>query len=213
MRQVNRNHYAFASYESEERFTSYYHQVQAVLRLDPKLVLEIGVGSGTFTALMKSLNIDTFTIDIDSDLDPSACGSILQLPFRDNSVDVCTAFQVLEHLPFECLRPALMELGRVSRKGVVISLPEFGNTAFVATIPFIRKLRFAGRALTFWYPKHRFDGEHYWEINKRGFRLRAVTAEMACNGLTLRDTWLNPYNPYHRFFVLQKDARRSAGEI
>lgn len=204
MKQVNRNHYEFGSYENPERFTSYYYQVRAALQLAPNTLLEVGVGSKVFVALMLTQGINVTTIDLDHELKPSLCGSVLQLPVRDDAVDVAAAFQTLEHLPFEYLPVAAKELARVSRKGVVISLPEFGNTAIVANVPFVRKIRFTSRALFGWYPRHRFDGEHYWEINKRGYHINDVKKVILSSGLELVDTWLNPYNPYHRFFVLRK---------
>jgi len=205
MKQVDHAHYAFTAYENPERFTSYYHQVRAALQLAPDTLMEVGVGSKAFAALMLAQGVRVITVDIDPELRPSLCGSVLELPLADGSVDVAAAFQVLEHLPFEHLGTAMAELTRVSRKGVVISLPEFGNIGIVASIPFVRKLRFASRALAGWYPRHRFDGEHHWEINKRGYRLGEVITVLTHADVTLVDTWLNPYNPYHRFFVLEKN--------
>src|SRR5690606_19509868 len=135
---------------------------------------------------------------------PSFCGSVLDVPLVDGAVDVAAAFQILEHLPFESFTPALQELGRVSRKGVVISLPEFGNTSLVMTIPFVRRLLFTFGTFPLWKPKHHFDGEHYWEINKRDYELRRIIEAIEQCDLICQRTWLNPHNPYHRFFVLRK---------
>jgi hypothetical protein len=204
MKQVPSDHYAFASYENPERFTSYYYQMRAALQFAPTTLLEVGVGSKVFVELMRGHGIRTVTIDVDAHLRPSACGSVLQLPLQDGSVDVAAAFQILEHLPFEHLGTAVSELARVSRSGLVVSLPEFGNVGIVANLPFVRRLRFASRILLGWYPRHRFDGEHYWEINKRGYRLSRVKAAITGANLKMASTWINPYNPYHRFFVLKK---------
>ncbi len=204
MKQVEKRHYDFAAYESPERFTSYYHQLQATLRLAPGSLVEIGVGSGLFVQMARKLGIDAFGLDVDPELQPAVCGNLLQLPLQDSSVDVCAAFQILEHLPFEDFRPAVRELARVCRTGIVLSLPEFGNAAMVLSLPFVRKLRFAGRALPLIKPLHHFDGQHYWEINKRGYGLARVIAAIERAGLECEDTWLNSFNPYHRFFVLRK---------
>lgn len=204
MRQVDPQHYACNSYESAERFTSYYYQLAATLKLSPRSVLEVGVGSHVFAALMARSGIRTITVDVDPALDPTVGARVTQLPFADACMDACVAFQVLEHLPFERFRAALTELARVCRIGAVISLPEFGNAALTISLPFARKLRISGRALAFWYPQHRFDGEHYWEINKRGYHHARISHEIRAAGFTIEDSWLNPYNPYHRFFVLRK---------
>ncbi|MDR2260270.1 MAG: hypothetical protein LBE06_04915, partial [Azoarcus sp.] len=63
-------------------------------------------------------------------------------------------------------------------------------------IPFIR-------------PKpHTFDGEHYWEINKRGYSLKTVMNAIKKSGedagFTLEKHYRVFENPYHHFFVLKK---------
>lgn len=203
-RQVDTPHYHFRSYETPERFTSYYHQVSATLHLRPKTVLEIGVGGGTFRSLMTGMGVNIYSMDIDINLQPSLCGNVLSIPLKDDSVDVCVAFQVLEHLPFEHFAPALRELTRVARFGVVISLPEFSNVGLVLSLPFIRKIKLRFSGFPLFKPRHRFDGQHYWEINKRGYNLNRILDQIREAGLGCERTWLNHYNPYHRFFSLRK---------
>lgn len=50
-------------------------------------------------------------------------GSVLDLPFPNQSFDVVGCFEVLEHLPGDLPRTALTELGRVARRAVVLSVP------------------------------------------------------------------------------------------
>lgn len=201
--QVSTDHYDFLEYESETRFSSYYHQVKTVLELKPRTVLEIGCGSGAFLALVKNLGLTAYSVDLDMNLTPTISASVLDLPIKDNSIDVTAAFQILEHLPFHNFSRCLSELCRVSKTGVVISLPDFGNFGLVLSIPYVRKLAFSFHALPF-FPKHEFDGEHYWEINKQNYPLKKIISVIDSVGLTCIKTYLNPYNPYHRFFVLKK---------
>lgn len=203
MKQVEKSHYRFQNYENEARFTSYYHQLKAVFELKPETLLEIGGGTGCFLALARNSGITTWSADVDVELQPTVAASVLQLPFKEGVVDVCVAFQVLEHLPFDSFQRALLELARVSKAGVVISLPDFGNAGMVLSFPYVRKLIFSFRVLPF-MPKHRFDGEHYWEISKSGFSLKKIMQAFSESGLDCTGSWLNPYNPYHRFFVLKK---------
>jgi len=54
-------------------------------------------------------------------------------------------------------------------------------------------------------PEHHFNGQHYWEISKRGYSLKFVSEEMSriSAGFDTR-TFLVPENPYHRFFIFRK---------
>lgn len=201
--QVPKDHYDFLDYESEARFTSYYYQVKSVLELKPRTVLEIGCGSGVFLSLLKNYELTAYSVDLDVNVEPTISASILDLPIKDNSIDVAVAFQVLEHLHFDRFSRCLSELYRVSKLGVVISLPDFGNLGLVISIPFVRRLVFSFHALPF-LPKHKFDGEHYWEINKRDYSLKKIISIIDSVGFFCIKTYLNPYNPYHRFFVLRK---------
>ncbi len=202
--QVPSKHYSFLKYESEARFSSYYHQVKSTLELKPKTVLEVGCGSRAFLSLIKSYGVKAYSLDLDENLKPTICASILNLPLKDNAVDVVVAFQVLEHLPFDSFQSCLSEMARVSKKAVVISLPDFGNFGITLTIPFVRQLNFTFSALPF-RPKHKFDGEHYWEINKSGYPLSKITSVIKKSGLNCSESMLNPYNPYHRFFIMLKE--------
>jgi hypothetical protein len=115
-------------YESEERWTSYYTQINEVLGRSPDSVLEIGVGNGIVSDALKRQGIQVQTLDIDPELKPDFVGSVSQIPLADASVDVALCAEVLEHLPFEEFEGCVQELARVSRNGVVLSLPHWGYT-------------------------------------------------------------------------------------
>lgn len=200
--QVKKDAYDFHKYESEARFSSYYHQLRAVLALNPESLLEVGTGGGFFLSMARKMEIETYSVDIDIELQPTTVASVLELPFLNASIDVCVAFQVLEHLPFENFHQSLAELARVSRKGIVISLPEFGNLGMTLSLPYIRKLLCSFRILPF-KPNHKFDGQHYWEINKANYPLERIIQSISDSGLSCVKNWLNPYNPYHRFFIIK----------
>ena len=51
--QVEPNHYFDKSYDTKERFISYWHQVNEIVRLEPDSVLEIGIGSGFVSKYLK----------------------------------------------------------------------------------------------------------------------------------------------------------------
>lgn len=199
--QVDKSNYRFDKYAFEGRFVSYYWQLKEVLALNPHSVLEVGVGDRVCGNFIKSNTVATYTsIDTAEDLHPDVVGSVLELPFADKSFDVACAFEVLEHLPFEQFERALTELCRVARTHVVISLPHFGPMlSFSLKIPFLPQIRIA---LKIPFPKgHVFNGQHYWEIGKRGYPVSLIRRELTAYGDIVRD--FVPFgSPYHHFFVL-----------
>lgn len=204
MKQVERSHYRYADYQSAARFSSYYYQLEAALELEPETLVEIGVGDGTFLSLARNQGLNAYGLDFDRGLSPSVCGSALQLPFRGESVDVFAAFQVMEHLPFDDLEAAAREMFRCCRKGAVISLPEFGNSSIILNIPLVRHIAMALPKVFPFSPRHRFDGQHHWEIGKRSFPLSRIVNTFEQSGFRCSRTWVNPYWAYHRFFVFTK---------
>jgi len=99
--QVDPGHYFNKSYDTKERFISYWHQINEIMELNPKKVLEIGVGNGFVSKYLKERGVNVITLDIDERLKPDAVGSVLDIPFSESSFDVVTCYEVLEHLPYE----------------------------------------------------------------------------------------------------------------
>jgi len=207
-KQVNKSHYAFDKYMDKRRWTSIWHQLDEVTKLNPERALEVGPGPGLFKAAARAMGVNVETLDLDPELTPDHLASVLEMPFEDGAFDVVCAFQMLEHLPFEDSQRAFREMERVASKALVISLPDAATRWPVSIhVPMLG-------AVTFWIPrprlrapKHRFDGEHYWEINKAGYALNKVISHFGRNStLSLQRTYRVPENPYHRFFVYSRNC-------
>ena len=200
--QVDKSHYAFERYAFEGRFVSYYWQLKEVLALQPRSVLEVGAGDRVFGNFIKNnTTVQYVCVDIAEDLHPDVVGSVLALPFADKSHDVVCAFEVLEHMPFEQFDKALTELARVARTHVAISIPHFGPVfSFSLKVPFLPQIRFAFKIP---FPKrHAFNGQHYWELGKRGYTASLIRQKLSVHGDIVRD--FVPFgNHYHHFFVLR----------
>lgn len=200
--QVDKSHYGFAAYGFEGRFVSYYHQLKEVLSRKPASVLEIGVGDKVFGAFLKNnTSVKYHSVDIAEDLQPDTIAPITKLPFEDNSYDIVCAFEVLEHIPFDQFDSAVAEMSRVAKKYVVISVPHFGPMLTLAMkIPFLPWIRLA---LKLPFPKkHTFNGQHYWEIGKRGHPVSLIRKKLAIHGKIIAD--FVPWgSEYHHFFVLE----------
>ena len=202
MKQVNRDHYRFEQYSHLDRWASYYYQLKLLLEGVPKNVLEIGVGDKVLkNYLIENTDIKYTAIDIDKDLKPDVVGDVRHLPFADNSFDTVCAFEVLEHIPFESFEQALKEMKRVSKKNVLISLPHFGPP-----IQLYVKLPFIKFSFSFKIPVHKrhiFNGQHYWEIGKKGYSLKKIKKIMGSIFVIKKD-FIPFTNQYHHFFVLKK---------
>jgi len=207
--QVEPNHYFNKSYDTKERFITYWHQINEIIELNPKKVLEIGLGNGLVANYLKQRRLNVTTMDIDERLNPDYVGSVLDIPFPDKSFDVVACFEVLEHLPYEDAPKALSEIHRVSIKYALLSLPDCTRVYRVdIQIPKIGELKRLIPLPRLRQPKHEFNGEHYWEIGKAGYPLRKVTGEMRRAGFEIKKTYRGFENPYHRFFVLTKGEEK-----
>ncbi|WP_339138116.1 MAG: class I SAM-dependent methyltransferase [Candidatus Electrothrix sp. GW3-4] len=201
-KQVDKDQYEFLRYMSKARWNSLWHQLDEVIRLKPERVLEIGPGLDVFKNTAGLYGVKVETLDIDPELKPDHVGSATALPFDDNSFDVVCAFQMLEHLPYETALQAFREMTRVSRGHIVISLPDakpvwrylfylpkIGNFDWLLPRPFARM------------KTHHFDGEHHWEINKRGYPLEMLLRDL-CEISEVIYTYRVKEKPFHRFLVL-----------
>ncbi|MFZ2500792.1 MAG: class I SAM-dependent methyltransferase [Minisyncoccia bacterium] len=200
--QVEKSHYHFDKYAFEGRFVSYYWQLKEVLDLNPSSILEVGVGDRVFGDFIKNnTNVSYTSVDVAGDLHPDIVGSVLALPFADKAFDVACAFEVLEHVPFDQFDRAVAELCRVARTHVVISVPHFGPMfAFSLKIPFVPQIRVAWKMP--FSKKHIFNGQHHWEVGKKGYPISLIRNKLSAQGALVRD--FVPFgNSYHHFFVIK----------
>lgn len=206
-KQVDKDHYEYARYMDKRRWSSAWHQIDEILKLKPKDVLEVGPGAGILKSIISNFVIDVKTLDLDPDLNPDYVGSATELPLANDSVDLVCAFQVLEHLPFDQSKKAFKEMVRASRKHVLISLPDARKLwPYTIYIPKVGLKTFNLRK-PFDYPKeHVFDGQHYWELNKKNYEVENVISEFvsSSNKITLKYSFRVKENPYHHFFVFEK---------
>lgn len=207
--QVKKDHYFKKKYDDLNRFISYYYQVDLASELEPKKILEIGMGNGFFSDYMKKLGFSITTCDFDANLKPDVVADVRQLPFKDGEFDLITAFEILEHIPFEDVPKALEGLKRVTSRYAVISMPyKSTGLEFVFRFPGVRTI-FKKMFLNLFlriplkFGGIKVSGQHYWEIDSWNYRLPKVRAEIAKHFRILKE--VRPVmNHYHQFFVLEK---------
>jgi predicted SAM-dependent methyltransferase len=204
-KQVDKTHYQFKQYMLKERWISTWHQLDEVMSLNPSSVLEIGSGPKIFKVIFSYFSISIETVDIDLELKPDYVASATKLPFKDNSYDCVCSFQMLEHLPYEQALQAFGEMSRVARKNIVVSLPDAKRVLhFMIQLPKIGLLAFNIPILAAMPKIHKFDGQHYWEINKRNYPLEKIANDFSLKNVHLLKTYRVGEHPYHRFFIFEK---------
>lgn len=203
--QVKLEHYYRPSYDSKERFISYWYQINEIIKFKPESILEIGIGNKFVSNYLKDRGFKITTLDIDKRLNPDVVSSILSIPFSSESFDVVACYEVLEHLPYHNFNKALTEMHRVCINYTILSLPDvnriyrldiqiprIGEIKKLIPLPRVKKL----------VPK--FNGQHHWEIGLRDYSLEKILLEIQKIGFEIKKTYRIFEFPYHRFFILTK---------
>jgi SAM-dependent methyltransferase len=117
----------------QERFTRTIELVSS----DARTILDVGCGNGAF---LNSLPDGYQAIGLDFSREAlkyvkvkAIHGDVVALPFKSASFDI-TCLEVLEHLPSGVFERALLELQRVSKKYIIISVPDDEDLDFALVI-------------------------------------------------------------------------------
>lgn len=213
--QVDREHYRH-EYNSKGRLASFWHQIEEVKLCGAQSVMEVGAGSGYTTTMLRREGIRVVAVDVDPTLKPDVLGSVLCLPFPDRAFEAALCCQVLEHLPWELLTSSIRELLRVTRKRLVISLPDrerqvrllfdlpkFGLVIRMHDLPRHLNARLAD-----------VDPQHFWEIGCGDIDTQRVLDELKMAGAENVRHYRVFENPYHHFFVIdQNQVERGAVQM
>ena len=114
--------------ENTERFK----KISELIPYDSKSLLDVGCGNGLFLNHVKMLSTRGFGRLCGTDRSSAALSlvqtekylaNITNLPFADCEFDAVSALEVLEHLPQETYKAALVELSRIAKKYIIVSVP------------------------------------------------------------------------------------------
>jgi SAM-dependent methyltransferase len=112
-------------------------RLRSILPIVPRnlhTLLDVGCGSGAFLKFLteERPNMNAIGLERSHNLALAAQkilkssvieGSIDNLPFNDNSFQVVTAMEVIEHIPHTSYKKSLTELERVAEEMIIISVP------------------------------------------------------------------------------------------
>ncbi len=201
-----KNVYLQGGYYHRARWSTYYHQFQHLFDRKVKSVLEVGPGGGVTTSVLRQHGIHVTTLDFDPAIKPDVVGDVLDLPFSNGQFDASVGFEILEHLPFESFAVALKEMARVSKKYVLISLPDHAHSLFRMRlkVPFFKERDIHVRIPAINNKKYWAPCGHYWEVGNIDFPLSKIRAEIERAGLRLERTYVAIESPMTRFFLMEK---------
>lgn len=137
-------------------------------------VLEVGAGSGLVAEAIRARGMFVIAMDISSIAlaaagGPRVVADVLRLPFRDLSVDVAVAAEVLEHFTAEMRADAGVALAQVARSAVVVTVP-FKETTSAAEA----RCRACGHTFQAWRHQASFDRRSASRLLTNGYRVRQV---------------------------------------
>ncbi|MBN1121742.1 MAG: class I SAM-dependent methyltransferase [Anaerolineae bacterium] len=203
---VTSSHYWNSWYLSPRRMSSIGWQYYLCTEINAATFLEIGMGAGILTWMLRKSNKSVVTSDLVMDLKPDIITRLPTLAFRNRIFDAITCFQVLEHLPFDQFATSLKEMKRVSKQWIILSLPD-------KTKQLPLKVQIARRVYQFfkfpprWKPRPlpiSIDPQHCWEIGYDGITYDTILGVASSLDLHAVEHFRNELNPYHYYFLLER---------
>lgn len=199
------DHYFNLEYLTPTRFASIGYQLRYVHKnFAGESVLEIGPGSSLTTRLLQQFGHEVKTLDVDHRLEPDIISPIHEIPLENEAMGCFLCSQVLEHLPWDMVGPALSELHRVVRGGGVISVPTNQPTLLLMKFDTknwgTRRLRLGSRRNK---PMRTKGGQHYWEL-EANITLKEFEQKIRASGFRVIHKLQPVECMYHQFLVVEK---------
>lgn len=200
-KQLNLSNFVNAYYQ--------YRDLQALPNCQKLLI--IGPGQGLELCVLSWRGYEIQTLDIDEVFRPDHVGSVHDLSrFSCAEFDAVVASHVLEHLALPYLDRSIEEISRVARHALIY-LPVRGRHAQLRMIPgfsgydwsFIADFHNWFRSTDGLRPQY-MNGQHYWEIGMRGFRVRDMITRFSRHFEVLKTYRNKDWLPSHNFVLRSK---------
>lgn len=153
--------------ERELHFKWYYNQAKMVYDKceRDRLILEIGIGTGLLSDLLRKRGWKIKTLDIDEDKNPDYCESASEFDYIGGEIDVVLAFEIFEHIPFLTFEKVIAKLGQSNVKEIYFSLPWNERRLFDVRIKIPKFEKFSW---SFSLPAGRINTHaHFWELSNK----------------------------------------------
>lgn len=208
--QVSEGHYTNQNYLSRARWSTYSVIIDSALTLRPKQVLEIGPGPGLVTQALRQIGCTVKTLDLDPAIQPDYLISATDpnIAEKIGTFDLIIASEIFEHVEYHDFLASLQRLSSVSEY-FILTLPDTNEKSltfgFRLRLPIFNNItkifKFRSSRVG-----HTFDGQHYWEIGKKGSELHKIERDIIQSGWSISSNFLNIDNPYHRCLILKRNV-------
>lgn len=155
-------------YDLEEpaHFMWYYEQAKLVYNncLRTENLLEIGIGTGLLSDLLKKRGWRIKTLDIDKEKKPDFCSNALEFDYKQSNANTILAFEIFEHIPFSTFKKILNRFSHNNINKIYFSVPWNEQVLFDISI---KLPKFKRIEHTISYPRKTITTKtHHWELSK-----------------------------------------------
>ena len=127
----NKDHWESQKYLGNSNENLRITRTKDLIPTDVNTIIDVGCGNGFFLKTLEDLNsyklygIEPSKNAINQNLSSLKLdeGTIDDIKFDDDFFDLVTCLEVIEHLPFKTYEKGLLELERISKKYIIISVP------------------------------------------------------------------------------------------
>jgi hypothetical protein len=204
-RDLARDEYFSNHYFNMPQLCSFAHQLNFIHAMQPKSIIEIGIGNGFVSTFLRQAGIPIVTADINPALGADICAPLSEVcSYIESSYDLVLCCEVLEHMPLEQLDENLEYLSKLGGRlfltlpssfvmfGCSIStiLPKIGNYIFDVNISLPVKHNLSGSS-------------HFWEVGYNKDCSRANIIKKLKQRYTNVRSGRFKLNPYHVWFICE----------
>lgn len=197
---LSKEEYLSEGYFSLRQWHSFCFQAGAVYKLlHNGNILEIGAGSGFVGGVLRSIGFTVESLDVNEHLLPTHIGDISSEDFNlDKKYDCVLCAEVLEHIPIEKFDVCLKNIKRLSKRYVIITLPncESDNRFSIQLNSHVMGFKLGRKRAS-------IAAMHFWELN----------SDKDCTYEKIREKIKNKYNileegkvlgnEYHYYYILE----------